>query len=887
MPMVQISTSNAVHVERPSPWTRRHRLASLLIASCCRLFSGQAHAVPVLAASDGTTSQVIQLEKPWIGAFTIDAWINPLSDAKGTPSFDISTIDAADGSGPLVKWTMADGTLHLTERKNNKWIELETRKRLPANAWSHVAAVQDVTGTLLLFVNGKLEGSSKPNGISHEPMGAIRVGVTSQKLKSVRWFAGPLSNDAIEMIAKSGGAGSQVSPNSLSFRTMESPQEELVDYSANRLKVAETAEFPLDGGLLARAAVIPGRPGELPGLMTYSRAFGAGRMYFPGPPATSPPVGDGPAHFQQGKFLPRITIEGTVCFDPMFPCNLMGRQGMVTAMRSPATGLTELFFLPHSEKDPLTFEAPQTIPCGPDSKPFGLAFEGYALSYFGDIDQDGTPDLLLTKSESTGSYYPDYPKNFWSGEELPNSGPGKGYTANGVWLGQESVHSFHWVRGERTSDGQLRFGAVHPIFQGPKDYQLRWKGYFGAHGAAMNIGGKPYLILLGDLDRVLAAPFEVRDGAIHCEPPKNLLADNARLLQCYITSQVNVADMDGDGAQELVISGNPGSVAILHGREVGGFRELQTTTSGGTLAMQSLIIPYLADWDGDGQADLVSGDASGWLMCWPGTKDPKVFGKPEYFTVAGKPIHIQAGYAGSIQGPNEARWGYLNPAVLDWNGDGQREIISCDINGDLFLWRRGASKFELQPPERFKMNGKPLPVAWRQRVALAPSEDHLAGDDRICLFIQDYDGDLALAIPQKTGSINIERVEKLNYQDGQAVRTCGPAGCWGRSKFVWIDWDGDGKKDIIYSTNRASNRFITSEDIGNRSVPLFLKNVGTTSKPVFARPVPLKYKGEIFDFGTHISAVCPLPGTGSTTGGIIVGAEDGRVYMFPRKDITP
>lgn len=51
---------------------------------------------------------------------------------------------------------------------------------------------------------------------------------------------------------------------------------------------------------------------------------------------------------------------------------------------------------------------------------------------------------------------------------------------------------------------------------------------------------------------------------------------------------------------------------------------------------------------------------------------------------------------------------------------------------------------------------------------------------------------------------------------------------------------------------------------------------------MLARPIPLKCKGEIFDFGTHISAVWPLEGTGAKTGGIIVGAEDWRVYMFDR-----
>lgn len=882
----------------PSPMQHlQHWLLTLFIISLSG--NAQAQSVQMLVASDGS-SQRHQIENPWIGAYSMDAWVNPASVGaaasldKASSSFTIASIEAADGSGPLVNWTLTDGKLQLAQRNGKRWVEVEAAGPLPINTWSHVAAVQDTTGALLLFVNGKPDQSSKGIGISHEPMGAIEIGssatsVSSAKIKSVRLFAGPLSDEAVAGVVRTSTTSSPqtTSASPLPLRVPAPLSEETVDYDQNRLQVHATAEFPLAAGMLARMAVVPGRTGELPGLMAYSRGFGAERMYFPGMPLSTAPKNREPQRYQTGRFLPRITIYGTVCFEPLFPCRIGDKQGMVTAMKSPVSGLAELFFLRHSEKDPTGFEDPRTLPCGPALKPFGLAYEGYAMSYFGDIDQDGTPDLLLIRSESTGSYYPDFPKNFWTGEELPNSGPGKGYTVNGVWLGHENLQSFHWVRGEQTNDGQLRFGVARPIIQGPKDYQLRWKGYFGACGAAMKIGDKPHLILLGDLDRVLAMPFQVRDGVIHCEPAANLLANNGRLLQCYIASQVTVADIDGDRTPELVVSGNPGSVAVLHGREVGQFQERQVLTAGGALAMQTLIIPCLADWDGNGQADLIAGDASGWLMFWPGTGELKTFGRPEYFTIDGKPLHIQAGYAGSIQGPNEARWGYLNPTVCDWDNDGKPEIISCDINGDLFLWRRGASILELQPPTRFTMNGTPLPVAWRQRVAFAPGHDGLAGDDRPCLLIQDYDGDLALAVSQSKGTASIERLEKLKYQDGHTIRTCGPTGCWGRSKFVWMDWDGDGKKDVIYSTNRASNKFIIEEDVGKRSVPLFLKNVGTTNKPIFARPVPLKYKGEIFDFGTHISAVWPLQGTGAETGGIIVGGEDGRVYLFQRKEITP
>ena len=154
-------------------------------------------------------------------------------------------------------------------------------------------------------------------------------------------------------------------------------------------------------------------------------------------------------------------------------------------------------------------------------------------------------------------------------------------------------------------------------------------------------------------------------------------------------------------------------------------------------------------------------------------------------------------------------------------------------------------------------------------------------------MIQDYDGDMALAVPKVTGSTEIERVEKLKYQDGANIRTCGPAGDWGRSIFCWIDWDHDGVCDVIYGTNRASNKFIISEDIGARAMPLFLKNVGTNAKPVFARPVPIKLGGEFLNFGAHIVGLWPVDWDHDGKPGLMIGAEDGRIYSFKRRELIP
>ena len=42
-----------------------------------------------------------------------------------------------------------------------------------------------------------------------------------------------------------------------------------------------------------------------------------------------------------------------------------------------------------------------------------------------------------------------------------------------------------------------------------------------------------------------------------------------------------------------------------------------------------------------------------------------------------------------MQGPNKARWGYLNPLVADWDGDDLLDVITNDNHGR-YLWYRNA-----------------------------------------------------------------------------------------------------------------------------------------------------------------------------------------------------
>ena len=115
----------------------------------------------------------------------------------------------------------------------------------------------------------------------------------------------------------------------------------------------------------------------------------------------------------------------------------------------------------------------------------------------------------------------------------------------------------------------------------------------------------------------------------------------------------------------------------------------------------------------------------------------------------------------------------------------------------------------------------------------------------------------------------------------------GPAGLWGRAKFAVTDWDGDGRWDMLFGTNRADHRFFSKECAHREAMPFLLRNAGTAGSPVFEPPVPIKLGSKYLAFGVHIAAVWPTDMNGDGRDDLIIGAEDGRVYRFLRNELAP
>lgn len=521
---------------------------------------------------------------------------------------------------------------------------------------------------------------------------------------------------------------------------------------------------------------------------------------------------------------------------------------------------------------------------------------GWALA---DIDGDAIPDLLLSvpKPNSTPGefvnegYWPDN-LGMWQNKPRENSGPGRGYDIQGNWLGAKTTFQILWAKGKENADGSLSFAATQPVYHNQHGFIAQWKTGERERGlTVIKLGGQDVLLISGDVDNLLALPVTRENGAIILKDARHLLASGPNIHGTYFAHHISLLDSKPDGTCRLLLDGNPGHIVLLEGSAIGDFREIGSVqTVGGPVAADTLTTPVRIDWDGDGFPDLITGDSSGFLLLWRGTKDPVTYHAARHLTVNSRPVHHQAGLTGSMQGPNERRWGYLQPTAGDWDDNQSISIITGDITGALNLYRKApaaARATDLAPPQTFTKDGERYLSAWRTRPAILPAHYNYQGLNLPVLLHLDWDGDLAVAIPESKGSTKIAKVEKLRFKNGEPIRLCGPAGFWGRTKLSVSEWNADGKWHIVLGGHRGGQRSFTNEALPG-ATPFLLENIGTNDKPVFKALRSIRLKDDTpIDLGIHNASVYPT-NLGSPEGSppdLIIGAEDGKIYYFKRSDL--
>ena len=277
---------------------------------------------------------------------------------------------------------------------------------------------------------------------------------------------------------------------------------------------------------------------------------------------------------------------------------------------------------------------------------------------------------------------------------------------------------------------------------------------------------------------------------------------------------------------------------------------------------------------GDGDEDLVCGNTAGYVGFIENLDggNPPRWAAPVRLEAGGKTLRIQAGPNGSIQGPCEAKWGYTTLSVADWDHDARPDLVVNSIWGKVVWYRnvgtrRGPSLAAARPVE-VQWKGKPPKPPW---VWWDPQGNELATQWRTTPVVVDWDADglndlvmldhegyLAFFRRQRRGDRLVLLPGRRIFHDrtGPLRLNARTAGRSGRRKLCIIDWDSDGRRDLLVNSKNVD----------------FYRNVGAEDgKVTFQAKGPLAGR----KLAGHTTSPTTVDFDGDGRRELLVGAEDG------------
>lgn len=527
-------------------------------------------------------------------------------------------------------------------------------------------------------------------------------------------------------------------------------------------------------------------------------------------------------------------------------------------------------FLRSAFKNPVPIPAPDIIE---------LFYKGINVRtnqwQYVDFDANGALDLLI----GIGVWGP----REYKGKEY--YGWDNAYDSNGQWTNGPLHGYIYLLKNKGTNE--------NPVYENP--IQLE-----DTDGAPMDVFGRPspnFVDFNGDQKPDIICG-EFRDGFTFFEnvgtlqsplfkPGVPLTHGDKKILMdlCMITPVAY--DYNEDGWMDLIVGDEDGRVAIVEhtGKVIDGvplfmepryFRQYAAEVKFGALAT-----PVGFDWDGDGLDDILAGNTAGQIAFIKNLGgSPVKWDAPMLLEANGEVIHIQAGPSGSIQGPAEAKWGYTTLSVADWDHDGLPDLMVNSIWGKIIWYENMGTRtkpllaaakpieveWEGQAPKPewnwWNPEGKALVTQWRT----TPVATDWTGDGLTDLVMLDHEGFLALYRREKRGDKLVlmpgERVFRMEGEESPLRLNDGKAGKSGRRKIAVVDFDGDGRRDIILNSQNAT----------------FYRNMGSKNGITRFKDMGLMDERKL---AGHSSSPTMIKFSKESVPALLIGAEDGYFYYKP------
>jgi hypothetical protein len=274
------------------------------------------------------------------------------------------------------------------------------------------------------------------------------------------------------------------------------------------------------------------------------------------------------------------------------------------------------------------------------------------------------------------------------------------------------------------------------------------------------------------------------------------------------------------------------------------------------LVVGGYSIPTLADWNGDDLPDLVVGEGGGAVS----TGKVRVYlnqgspGEPEFagFSYAQAAGIDLAWPASGCQG--------LYPRVVQWDGDGNRDLLVGLADGRVRLYRNVAADDDpaFDAGSFVTRGGVDLDVGSRA----TPIVTDWDGDGRQDLVVGAMDGRVRVYLNAGTQGAPVFVTETVVAAGGSDLLV--PSG---RSSLCLADLDDDGVRDLL--TGNTDGQLLIYHNDGTEHAPIFNSFAGVTAD------------GVAIDLdGTPRSRPCLVDWDDDLALDILVGSGDGKVRLY-------